>query len=197
MWTGQQQLASKYEENKIGNFAVNKYTIDKKNPDFQAMLAGITPGDYVRLLERGECVMSNTYMEYRTNSDFIHSAHGDVFIAGLGLGLIVREIQVKDDVTSITVLEKNKEVIDLVVPNNLFNGKVKIINGDAWEYEFQKGTKFDSLYLDIWTYINSDVYEDMKKLKRRYMKYRRDRKENPKAFIKCWAEYHAKHNLRL
>mgnify|MGYP000786328328 FL=1 len=42
--------------------------------------------------------MSDTPMEKETNRDFVHNAHGNVLIGGLGIGLIILAIQNKEDV---------------------------------------------------------------------------------------------------
>ena len=161
-----------------------------------AHIQGIPNGEYIRLTNR-ECIMSNTPMEKRTNTEFICNANGDVFIAGLGIGLIILPIQEKEEVKSITVLEKYSEIIKLVGDQLPLNDKVKIIQGDVFNYEFPKGTKFDAIYFDIWNYINDDVYEEMKLLKKKYRKYKKMKKYNPKVFCSCWAEYEAKNNCRL
>lgn len=181
-------------EGQVGSFKLEKFEITKENRSF---MCSIPNGKYIRLIDRFECVMSNTPMEKRTNTDFVRKAHGDIFIAGLGIGMIVLPIQDKNDVGSITILEKNPEVIELVGKQLNFNSKVKIIHGDVFEYEFPKGTKFDSIYFDIWNYVNTDVWEEMKLLKKKYRKYRQVSKVNPYAFMQCWAEYQAKNNLRL
>lgn len=182
-------------EGEAGEFKLTKYTIEKGN--FYAWRDCIPEGEYIRLTNRSGCMMSNTPMEKRTNRDFIRNANGDVFIAGLGIGLIVLPIQDNENIKSITILEKNQEIIDLVGSQLPLNDKVKIICGDVFNYEFPKGTKFDTIYFDIWDYVNSDVYEEMKELKKKYRKYRRSSKENPNVYVKCWAEYQAKNNLRL
>jgi hypothetical protein len=182
-------------EGQMGDFRIEKYTIEKDN--FAAMMSGIPTGSYIRLRDTFDCVMSNTPMEQRTNRDFIRYANGDVFIAGLGIGLIVLPVQEKENVRSITILEKFPEVIELVGKQLPVNAKVKIVQGDVFNYEFPKGTKFDTIYFDIWNYVNSDVYEEMKLLKKKYRKYKRFSTENPNVYMACWAEYHAKRNLRL
>jgi spermidine synthase len=133
----------------------------------------------------------------RTNSRFIWNANGDVFIAGLGIGLIVLAIQDKEEVKSITILEKYPEVIELVGKQLPLNNKVKILQGDVFEYNFPKGTKFDTIYFDIWNYVNSDVYEEMKALKKKYRKYKQFTTKNPNVYMACWAEYEAKNDRRL
>jgi hypothetical protein len=182
-------------EGQKGDFAVEKYTIEKGN--FAAMMDGIPTGDYVRLRSKFGCMMSNTPMEQRTNRDFVRNANGNVFIAGLGIGLIVLPVQEKENVKSIIILEKYPEVIELVGKQLPLNDKVKIIQGDVFEYEFQKGTKFDTIYFDIWDYVNSDVYKEMVLLKKKYRKYKRFKTENPDVYMACWAEYQAKRNMRL
>ena len=189
-----QEMHEILEEGQAGKFKLSKFEITNKNRGFMCS----TPnGNYVRLTHGGECVMSNTSMEERTNLDFVRKANGDVFIAGLGIGLILLAIQDKEEVKSITVLEKYPEIIELVGTQLPLNEKVKIIQGDVFEYEFPKGTKFDTIYFDIWNYVNSDVYEEMQELKKKYRKYKRFKTVNPNVYMKCWAEYQAKNNLRL
>jgi len=178
----------------IGEFKLSKFEITRENRPFRC---DIPVGKYIRLMDNHNCIMSNTSMEKRTNSNIIDKANGDVFIAGLGIGLIVLPIQEKEEVKSITIIEKFPEVIKLVGKQLPLNDKVKIIQGDVFEYDFPKGTKFDTIYFDIWNYTNSDVYEEMKFLKKKYRKYKRSSKENPNVYMSCWAEYEAKHNRRL
>ena len=46
------------------------------------------------------------------------------------------------------------------------NDKVTVIEGDV--YTWKPDRKYDCVYMDIWSYVNSDVYEEMKTLKRKY-----------------------------
>lgn len=119
-------MADILENRKSGEFTLERFTITKDNISIRNPLPC---GDYVRLMERGEVVMSDTPMEKRTNKKFIRYAHGDVFIAGLGIGLVVLPIQEKEDVTSITILEKNPEIIEMVGEQLPLNDKVTIIQG--------------------------------------------------------------------
>jgi hypothetical protein len=181
-------------EGKVGSFELKKFEITDKNRPFRC---DIPSGRYIRLVDTHDCIMSNTPMEQRTNYDFVERANGDVFIAGLGIGMIVLATQEKPEVKSITIIEKYSDIIELVGQQLPLNSKVKIIQGDVFEYEFPKGTKFDTIYFDIWNYVNSDVYEEMKQLKKKYRKYRRMSRDNENAFMSCWAEWEAKHDARL
>ncbi|MFA5211677.1 MAG: hypothetical protein WC414_04270 [Patescibacteria group bacterium] len=130
----------------------------------------LEPGEYVKLIkkEHDDIVMSDTPMELETNSEFIDNAKGDILIGGLGLGLIVMSVQSRKNIKSITIVEKEKEIIELL-KDFPFNTKVKIINDDIYNYIPEK--KFDYIYFDIWNTISSDNYDDMKKLHRTFRKY--------------------------
>lgn len=184
------------EEKELNGWKLQKFEI--RNDDIRAILSGITPGKYVRLLHEGECVMSDTNMEKKTNIDFCRNAHGDIIIGGLGIGMIIMAIQDKPEVKSITVIEKSQEVIDIVASQLKFNNKVNIICADVFEWKPERGVKYDMAYMDIWNWINKDVYkEEMQPLKRKYAHYLKSKEENPKRYNKCWAEYQAKNGRRL
>lgn len=184
------------QEGKCGDFEIKKFEITQNN--FRAMLDGTMPGNYVSLRNKGECVMSDTPMERRTNSWFVVNAHGDVLIGGLGIGMILLAIQDKECVNSITVIEKNQEVIDLVAPQLPLNSKVTIIHADVFDWKPERGKKYDCVYMDIWNGINRDIYKtEMVPLKRKYARYLKPKDQSPDRFNKCWAEWNAKNEVRL
>jgi len=187
-------MSSILSEKESGGFSVEKFTVTKN--DIRAVLIDrIPPGEYVRLVKKGGMsgvIMSNTPMEKRTNREIVGRSNGNVLIAGLGIGLILLPIQEKENVTSITVLEKYQDVINLVATQLPLNEKVNIIQGDVFDYQFPRGTKFDTIYFDVWSYINSDIYQEMRELKKLYRKYKVSPKENPDAWMGCWAEWEAR-----
>lgn len=184
------------EDKKVGNWKLEKFEI--KSGNLRAMFGGISPGMYIRLLHNGECVMSNTAMEKQTNAEFCAKAHGDIIIGGFGIGLIIMAIQDKPEVHSITVIEKNREVIEIVASQLELNDKVKIVYEDVFKWKPEKGKKYDMVYMDIWNWINKDVYErEMLPLKRRYARFLKSKEENPNRYNKCWAEYQAKNGKKL
>lgn len=178
---------------KVNDVSVDVFEI--KESSFSSMMSGIGPGRYARLRINGECMMSETPMEQRTNRNFICDAYGDVLIGGLGIGMIILAIQDEPEIKSITVIESNKNVIDAILPQLPINDKVQVINSDVFTYKPKQ--KFDCIYMDIWAYVNRDVYKEMVKLKRRYGHYLKSAEESPKRFNKCWAEWYAKNERRL
>ena len=96
-------VAQKYnkEENK-GIARIERFNISKENSKKYNLLCTmngepyfmrIEDGNYVRLWVDGVLMMSDTHMERYTNQFFIDNAHGDVMIAGLGVGLILNALE--------------------------------------------------------------------------------------------------------
>lgn len=91
-------------------------------------------------------IMNNTDSEKANNLEIIHKARGDVLIAGLGIGLIVIPIMNKENVISIDIVEKYKEIIELIKPQLPLNDKVNIIYKDIANFIPTK--KYDVIYFD-------------------------------------------------
>lgn len=157
----------------------NLYSMMNHNSSIQ----NIDPGHYIVLEIDLETMMSDTPMERITNRDFIKNATGDVLIGGLGLGMCIQALLNKPDVTSITIIELNNDVIKLVAP--LFkNDKVKIIHNDIFTWVPDNGQKFDTIYFDIWYTADSEnIKSEMNPLIRRYRKYLKDKTIN---WISAW-----------
>ena len=118
----------------------------------------------------GVIVMSDTAMERATNIDLLCEAHGDVLIGGLGLGIVLLALQKMETVTSITVVELHREIVDLVVPQLPLSKKCTIMMGDVFTWEPPIDTKYNTIYMDIWNDLCGDNYDEMKTLRQRYTK---------------------------
>lgn len=149
--------------------------------NLQALFSGngalqqISAGDYVKLYVNDVLMMSDTGMEKRTNTDFINNAHGDVMIAGLGIGLILHNLEEKvktGKVTSVTVYEKYQDVIDLVAPYYK-HLPITIKCVDILEYIPLKGETYDTIYFDIWPTIDTDHLKEIKLLHNRWKFHKR------------------------
>jgi len=89
---------------------------------------------------------------------------GRVFIAGLGVGLILLYLAVSRKTTEVIVAEKSEDIIGLIEPiirpwlaKEYPNFNWSIIHGDAFE-EVQKHGRFDWIYFDIWK--NTQLLKD-------------------------------------
>lgn len=130
-------------------------------------------------MQKKEVVMSDTPMEVRTNFSFIKKANGHVLIAGFGIGFIVMAIQDNPLVKSITIIEKEADILEHVAKKLPLNSKVKLIHGDIFQWSIPKNTIWDVIYFDIWNNISADNYPEMKKLVRRFQnKLNRDNKDS-------------------
>lgn len=181
------------QDNQVGIAKIEKYYVNQ-----WGIFQGIAEGNYVCLKINGSLVMSDTSMEKRTNAEFVRNATGDVLICGLGIGLIIMPLLTNENVKSITVIEKYQDVIDCVLPQlkpHDTENKLTVICADGFEWTTQN--KYDTIYLDIWAYINEDVYkEEMKPLKQKYRKFlSQDGKANKR--ISVWAEKQARYGQRL
>jgi hypothetical protein len=78
-------------------------------------------------------------------------AHGDVLLTGLGFGILPFMLLEKDNIKSITIIEKYQDVIDAFLDNNAIADNVTIIQGDA---DFFVSTKtYDCVLPDHWEHI--------------------------------------------
>lgn len=174
-----------------GTAKVQTFSIGRQEASLQNVLSmgrrysTVTDGDFVKLHVNGTLMMSDTYMERHTNSEFVRRSHGDILIAGLGIGLVPFNMKGKDNVKSITIVEKYQDVIDLIAPRLESLGlPIEYVCSDIFDMPVPKGKKWDCIYFDIWPYIQGDNYEDMKRLNRKF-KYNLNR-DNPNAFMTSW-----------
>jgi len=96
----------------------------------------------------GECVMEDSIYELRTHLHFMLKAFGDVLITGLGLGCVVRGTLANPAVKSVTVIERDADVLKLVQPH--MPAAVRIIHADAWEWILDSEEQFDCAWHDLW-----------------------------------------------
>jgi len=159
--------------------------------------APVHAGTYVRLVVNGVTMMSDTQMEQRTNWEFLRRAHGHILIAGLGIGYLLHELENpkggQKRFESVTIVEKNADVIALVAPAYTSQA-FKIIHGDIFEWLPPKGTKYDVLYFDIWSSICEDNLKEMATLGRRFGPFRN--KDNPRSWLECWSRPEMRANAR-
>jgi hypothetical protein len=156
---------------KSGNWEVSDVLVSKFDEAISSRHGSVyycPAGIYRRLTYHGSCVMSNTPMELRTNREFIWKAKGHVHINGLGLGVVLLAVLMKPEVESVTVVEKSKDVINLVAPSFAHFKNLTIIHDDALTYKPPAKKKFGAVWHDIWNEVCADNLDDMKALHRRW-----------------------------
>lgn len=166
-------------EGTSGNWRVEHFTVSEEDARLQSLRAIVTgrgravpQGTYTRLMYGSILVMSDTPDEIRDHFEIIHRAKGHVLINGLGLGVVVQAVLNKTEVGHVTVIELVPDVIALVARHYLerFNGRLEIIEADAFTWKPPKGIKYDAVWHDIWNDICLDNLPEMHKLHRKYGK---------------------------
>ena len=117
-------------EDTDGNYSIQKITTNN--------LAGRDePQDtYTVLYKEGiENIMQDTTHEYAEHQPLWDNATGDVLIGGLGIGFVNQKLIDNPAVTSVTIVEKYQEVIDLVWKYCPKDDTITLIHADieTWE----------------------------------------------------------------
>lgn len=170
-------------ERRPGHFYVKHRTKkrDSIRDPFRSGLEYVPPGTYCILAKAtnngnvddswDDTWMSDTPMEHNTNYDGLYQAKGDILVIGLGIGMLSLAMCRKKEVRSVTVLEIEPEVVQLVAPH-VRHRKLRIILADGKQPPI-RGRNFDLIYLDIWPTICSDNWPEMKPLLAMYRRHRR------------------------
>ena len=111
---------------------------------------------YLALTQGNNVWMSLNPNEIETMKPFIEKGKGHVLVLGLGMGYVPYMLSLKDDVKSITIIEKDPEIISLfnksIYPYFEHQEKIKIIQNDAIDYlhKKQKEAGYDYIFADLW-----------------------------------------------
>lgn len=105
--------------------------------------------------------MSVTPNEIYTMEKHINEASGKVLTLGLGMGYYTYMVSIKDDVESVTVIEKSQDVIDLfkkyILPQFSHPEKINILCDDAFKFiDTVEDGEYDCCFADIWK-GNNDI----------------------------------------
>ncbi len=159
---------------KKGKWEIKKFNVEMDLTNLRAMRSGrgSFPGEYTQLIhaDRG-IIMSDTIAEIEDCRTFYRRAYGRVLIHGLGLGCLLQALLLKDNIEHVDVVEIDQDVIDLVSPHfseYIKKGRLEIHHGDCLTYKWEKGTKWDYVWHDIWDNICGDNLPDMKTLHRKF-----------------------------
>ena len=188
------------KEGRSGNFKVEKNKITKEDVRIAEIRAVINPRNIppkvgtLMVLSRksdrswrdNEVMMSDAEFEKQTNREIVNVARGNVLIAGLGIGMVLVPMLNDSEVEKITVIEKEKDIIDLIYPQikkHDIDNKLEVINADIFQVDLPKERKFDIIYFDIWDNVCGDNWEQMKTLKK---KFRKNRTKG--SVVLCWEE---------
>lgn len=141
---------------------------------------------YPALTREGRVWMTITPLEIETMKPHIERAKGNIAVMGLGMGYYAYMASLKDDVTSITIVDMDDEVISLfkehILPHFPGDKPIKIIKGDAFEFveKCVPGGNFDYVFSDLW----HDAADGMEM----YLKLKKLEKLSPGTDFSYWIE---------
>ena len=106
-------------EMQAGNWRVEKFRADAAGGLAYALKGrGVPAGEeFTRLMRGGTLVMSDTPSEMRDHFYAVHKATGSCLLNGLGIGMVLKAILAKKEVTDVTVVELSEEVLQMVAPH--------------------------------------------------------------------------------
>jgi spermidine synthase len=151
-----------------GEWKVEHFTTDRT--DFHSLLRGrgVPVGEtFTRLRRNGTLVMSDTPAEMSDHRWAVRKAKGSCLISGLGIGMVLKNILLKPEVTDVTVVEISQDLIDLIAPHYP-DDRVTFVCADVLTWKPPKGKRYDMVWHDIWDNICADNLPEMQKLHRRY-----------------------------
>lgn len=183
---------SSVPEGKSGDWKVERFEVDEagaKQHNSRCYMQGIAdrvivPGTYTKLQYKGRVIMSDTPAEITDHRYIILRAEGNVLISGLGLGIVTEALLIRGNVSRVTVIEKEQDVISLVslhLTAKYGADKLRIIRADIFDWMPEKGVKFNYIWHDIWPTICEDNWPEMKQLKRRFARRKTQ-------YQGCWME---------
>lgn len=141
---------------------------------------------YPVVLEGGREWMMITPNEINTMKEPIANALGRVCAFGLGLGYYPYMVSQKQEVKEVTVVEKDKTVMDLftryILPQFPNRDKIRLIHQDAFDYarNQMKEEAFDVIFTDLW--------HDPLDGRELYLKMKTFEKQNPNSHFDYWIE---------
>jgi len=105
--------------------------------------------------ERRLLLMLNSEAEYEEHQWLWDRMKGDILIAGLGIGMVNEMLVESDDVTSVTIIEKEQDVVDLVWEHCAKDDRFTLIVADIETWDMPEGSHWDVGWLDTWIDTNT------------------------------------------
>lgn len=163
-------------DGKTGSCRVETFTVTRNDSLLSSLGTwtgrgrGVPPGEYKRLFVNGVLMMTNTPDELRDQRRFTSRARSceTVLLHGLGLGVTLSRVLDSDVVRNVTVVEKNRDVLEHVGTVFSRDPRVELVLGDALTWVPARGRRWDAVWHDIWPTICADNLIDMTRLHRRF-----------------------------
>lgn len=110
-------------------------------------------------------MVNSPYEWYAMGEYAMRTIPSNVLIGGLGLALILHHLTLRKELEKITVIELNKDVIQMVSPYVPNDNRIEIIHGDFFKAVpklCSEGREFNTIIVDIWAGEDYECKEDFK-----------------------------------
>lgn len=160
---------------KYEGFIYQDVSFDKKFNEVTSLGYFDREFKYLTLSKKKQIWMSITPHEINTMKKSIQECSGNCVVLGLGLGYYPYMISLKEDVKSITIIEKDRSIIEIfnkyILPQFEHKEKIKIIETDGFEYV--KNMECDYCFIDLWhdEIDGLPMYEKFLKLEKENIRY--------------------------
>ncbi len=142
-----------------GDYAVAHYTNETTDRHWQVYREMKSePYDSHTVLIKESCVMpimQDSQAEYNEHQWLWDNATGHVLIGGLGLGMIHQALIDNPDVTSVTIVELEQDVVDLVWDHCTKDDTFTLVVADFETWNPPAGSSFDTVWGDTWLSDNT------------------------------------------
>lgn len=176
-------------------FLANESVLDKDGRLFPQIGFFESEFSYPAVLQDGREWMTVTPHEIRTTLPAVKRSFGKVLTYGLGLGYFPYMAHLKENVDSVTIVEKDERVIGLftkyILPQFDHKEKIKVICADAFEFAETETAKcfYDFIFADTW-HDPSDGIE-------MYERFKIAEKYSPESKYMYWIEDTLKYYMSL
>ena len=173
-------IKTRAKSGKSGSYKIVSFLV-KPNKTGEPQIGDIPSGRYYKLTYKSKPIRTNTPKECSHLMTFVCMARGLVLINGLKLGLMVEALLAKKEVTGIVVIEKSKDVLNLVAPEFKKEKRVKFVNADPFKHKSPKGEVYHCVWNDVWDHNIPDNLREIEKLHKKYKKKAR--------YIEAWCQH--------
>ena len=141
-----------------GNFEIAHYTSETTDNMWQTYLnmKNETHDSHIVLLKEG-CsmpIMQDSEAEYNEHQWLWDNATGDILIGGLGIGMIHQSLIDNPNVTSITIIELEQDVVDLVWEHCAKDDSFTLVVDNFETWTPPEDSSFDTVWGDTWLVDN-------------------------------------------
>lgn len=157
----------------VGDCKIIPIKYPHRDANFDYLFAGCEyPERFTALMKGDEELMSDIPLEMHEHMWLYNNAKGNVLINGLGLGMCLKAILTKPEVTHVDVVEINQDVIDLIAPHYRKGARVGIFHDDAntinWGKHGVYGMTWDVVWHDHFYCLPANCGGEMKAIWKKY-----------------------------